>query len=171
MVIMPEKPKEPSWSELDAPSELRVTKLHTSHTKEASDLDEICMGFQHGWSTSTWNTVNGYVAFQEKVLAGAIQYTVVPMGKQRGVILIGKVIVLPDCRRQGVGTALVNRVKERSLVGRIKYVTVNVHEDELDVCCFFRANGFEIVTPPRELLDKKYYLMRWKVRKEDAPEY
>jgi len=154
MPVMPTKSKNPNLS---------VETLQDNHSEELRCLDEICMGFKRGWNKSTWETCTGFVAKQRDVLAGAIHIVTIPMGKTSGVILIGKIIVLPDCRRQGVGTALINRVKKKSLVGRIKYVTANVFEDDLDVCCFFRANGFEVVLPPKKLGEKKYYLMRWKV--------
>lgn len=150
--------------------ELVVSKLHSSHVREVHDLDEICMGYQKGWSEKTWTTCFGFVAMQRDVLAGAIQYVMVPMGKKKGLILIGKIIVLPDCRRQGVGSELVEAVKKKSLIGRIRYVTANVYEDDLDICCFFRANGFEVVMPPKELLEKKYYLMRWRVATDGSSE-
>lgn len=81
-------------------------------------------------------------------------------------VAIMTLAVVPHYRRRGVGTMLVDALKERVCRGRRECVSAWVRERNLPAQLFFRSCGFRWVETERlpwAGLDEDAYVMEWKI--------
>jgi ribosomal protein S18 acetylase RimI-like enzyme len=70
--------------------------------------------------------------------------------KAAPLVNIHDIAVLPDCRRRGIGTALLDAItKEASLIGCCR-LTLEVRDDNPAAMALYRRNGFDVSTPGGE---------------------
>lgn len=114
--------------------------------KDTTDVEHIeCSAFGNGaWNKrkirqilNKRNTVGLVCKYQEDI-RGYIIYTL-----HRDHIEIVRIVVDPLYRREGVGTAMINRVIEK--IGnniKMEFIDIKVPEDNLDLQLFLKSNKF-----------------------------
>jgi GNAT superfamily N-acetyltransferase len=133
---------------------------------EASALDVEAFGYFQAWDATQWGRSTGYVAVVEGQVLGALSYVLMPAGeKTRPLIWVCKMAINQAHRRQGFGTALIDRVKEKAKYGRTAWLTTFVPEELLEAQLFFQSCKFRAVPPVRAgwMDNRPSYFMRYRV--------
>lgn len=133
---------------------------------ENSDIDDIMQIWQneniraHNFiSKEYWKNNYEHV---KKLMPNSEIYVYIEQGKVKGFIGINNnyiegIFIDSDSQNKGVGTALLNKVKEEKMELRL-----NVYEKNIKAVKFYQKNGFEIV---KETVDKenneKEFRMMW----------
>lgn len=104
----------------------------------------------------------GMVAEQNEQVVGFMIYE---LHKNRLHIL--NFAVSPDCRRQGVGRAMVGKLLSKLSHERRNRIMLEVRETNLDAQLFFKALGFRAISVLRDFYDdavEDAYLMQYRYR-------
>lgn len=133
---------------------------------ENSDIDDIMQIWQnenikaHNFiSKEYWKNNYEYV---KKLLPNSEIYVYIEQDKIKGFIGINNnyiegIFIDSDSQNKGIGTALLNKVKEEKME-----LLLNVYEKNIKAVKFYQKNGFKIVknTVDKET-NEKGYLMLW----------
>ena len=104
----------------------------------------------------------GMVAERDGLIVGYMIYT---LHDKRLELL--NLAVLPDCRRQGVGRAMVDKLIDKLNQQRRRRISLKVIESNLPGQLFFRAMGFrarKVVHGWYDTTDEDAYLMDYRIK-------
>ena len=116
------------WSEL-------MPQASTMGNPEAFDAQ-----FQSTFKTNSTNSFF-HIAFEEDQPAGLFLYQI---DDSRHQATISEFYVRPQCRRRGIGGAMVHCMLERFDDSGIEQIDLNVRRDNPDALAFWQAQGFGI---------------------------
>jgi len=140
-----------------------------SDMPEVLRIEQLC--FDHPWSKDDFIAVLrqrnaiGIVAENRRGIAG---YVIYELHEHR--IVLMNLAVDPQRQRTGVGTAIVDRIKEKLHQQRRREIVAAVRESNLDAHLFFRACGFRALSVLRAYYDDEdAYSFAWRLPQE-APE-
>jgi ribosomal-protein-alanine N-acetyltransferase len=103
-----------------------------------------------------------WIAERNERMVGFVIYALL-----RGRIDLLSIAVAPDCRYQGIGRGLINKIASKLGAGRRSEITLEVRETNLEAQKFFRAVGFKATGVLREFYadtDEDAFSMRFSVR-------
>ena len=140
------------------------------------DMPEVLeienQGFEFPWSEEDFirclrqrNCIGMVAEFEERVVG----FMIYELHKTRLHIL--NFAVHSDSRRQGIGTAMVNKLTSKLSHQRRNRILLEVRETNLEAQLFFRDSGFRAVSVLRDFYDdttEDAYLMQYRYQHEDA---
>lgn len=97
--------------------------------------------YPHNWSTEDYRIPDLKVARDGHLPAGVIATDPSPVRLMR----LRRLCVMPEQRRQGIGTALIESVIEDAKDMQISKITTVIRESNLAGALFLKANGFKAV--------------------------
>ncbi len=119
----------------------KIVPAEREHIKQIERLESIC--FSEPWSEATLldalsHGTKFFVAEKDSKVLGYIGIsTVLDEG------YITNVAVFPDARRQGVGTALLERIFDLARELSLSFVSLEVRESNLEAISLYEKSGFE----------------------------
>ena len=132
----------------------------------AEVLDIEDQSFEFPWTEEDFmrslrgrNTIGMVVEYEERIIG----YMIYELHKTR--INIVNFAVHPSHRRQGIGTAMVDKLKGKLSMRRRHSITLKVCETNMDALLFFRAMGMNAVEVERNAYEhnnRDAYLMRYR---------
>lgn len=134
----------------DAPPRIVVRAMTRHDIQAAAAVDQACYEEAAGWQERDFarcleqnNLTSGLVAERGGRVAGFAIYQVAALDEFQ----LLNLAVHPDCRRKGVGRALVNKLKDGLRPGGRDRIVFEVRESNLPACQFFRSLEFKAVLP------------------------
>lgn len=127
---------------------LLIHKIALPHLARCAAIDATCTPSEMAWTASDFDNFfllpssGGLVALGDGRVVGFLLYQADRAHRRLHFVRIG---VAPGCRGRGVGSRLVQHIRQwLRPVPDVKLCAL-VHERQLAVQCFLRANGFRAV--------------------------
>lgn len=137
------------------------------------DIEQQCFGDQ-SWSRAQfkdclrYHNVNGMVAEWQEIIVGYVVY-----GLNKIDLQVMNFAVHPTARRNGIGTAMIDKLKDKLPNQRRKTLWLNVRERNLEAQLFFQANGMWCNGINAQYFDEDgedAYEFAWHVNEREAAE-
>ncbi len=122
------------------PCEFEVIRLACEHISEVAELERLC--FSEPWSSESLKLLlgeraMGLVAIERgRVLGYVGMMCVLDEGQ------ITNVCVHPDCRRSGIGRALMDAIEDYSRQNAIVYLSLEVRESNIAARSLYAGRGW-----------------------------
>ena len=155
-------------------SDYLIRPLDWQHAPACAQIDRPCAGAERAWSPDdflAWSaapTQGGLVAVWRRQVVGFVLYASRQHGRKLALLRIG---IAPGWRRRRVGSALLQHLRRGLAAFADVPLLALVHERDLPMQCFLRANGLRAVRicPQRCGADDAYLFAATAQEAAEAP--
>jgi len=117
---------------------------------QVDDLDRICeiekLVFPDAWTARHFL----FEIINDKSFCSVMEYNHIIVGYMVYMAIadevhLNNIAVHPDYRRRGLGSQLLDRLLRETKTGQVRFITLEVHEDNYAAQALYRSRGFEEV--------------------------